>query len=132
MLRIIRSAGAHGPPVVGIDSERMSSLPAALLVVIFLASAAAIWVAGIELSSTTDALDSHFGFGSAVGGLIILAIPTNLPKIVITVSAPLSGQVGLAVGNLLGGIAIQTLVLTIPDAGVGPCVTLTYIAASLL
>ena len=110
----------------------MSSLPALVLLLIFLASAAAIWIAGIELSSTTDALDAHFGLGSALGGLIILSIATNLPEIVITVSAAMSGKLDLAVGNLLGGIAIQTLVLAVLDAGVGPRTTLTYIAASLL
>ncbi len=110
----------------------MSSLPAALLVLIFVASAAAIWVAGIELSSTTDALDAHLGLGSALGGLIILSIATNLPEIVITVTAAMSGNLDLAVGNLLGGIAIQTLVLAVLDVGVGARTTLTYIAASLL
>jgi cation:H+ antiporter len=110
----------------------LSSLPAALLVLIFVASAAVIWVAGIELSSTTDALDAHFGLGSAMGGLIILSIATNLPEIVITVTAAASGKLDLAVGNLLGGIAIQTLVLAVLDVGVGARTTLTYIAASLL
>jgi cation:H+ antiporter len=110
----------------------MSALPAVVLVLIFAASAAAIWVAGIELSSTTDALDAHFGLGSALGGLVILSIATNLPEIVITVTAAMSGKLDLAVGNLLGGIAIQTLVLAVLDAGVGPRTTLTYIAASLL
>jgi cation:H+ antiporter len=110
----------------------LSSLPALVLLAIFLASAAAIWVAGIELSSTTDALDAHFGLGSALGGLIILSIATNLPETAITISAALSGKLDLAVGNLLGGIAIQTLVLAVLDAGVGPRTTLTYIAASLL
>ena len=110
----------------------MSSLPAFVLLLIFLGSAAVIWVAGIELSSTTDALDAHFGLGSALGGLIILSIATNLPEIVITISAALGGKLDLAVGNLLGGIAIQTLVLAVLDVGVGPRTTLTYIAASLL
>lgn len=110
----------------------MSSLPALVLLLIFLGGAVAIWVAGIELSSTTDALDAHFGLGSALGGLIILAVATNLPEIVITISAAVSGKLDLAVGNLLGGIAIQTLVLAVLDAGVGPRRTLTYVAASLL
>lgn len=110
----------------------MSSLPAVALLAIFAASAAAIWVAGIELSSTVDALDARLGLGSAMGGLIILSIATNLPEIVITVSAAISGKLDLAIGNLLGGIAIQTLVLAVLDAGVGRDATLTYIAASLL
>jgi cation:H+ antiporter len=70
----------------------LSSLPALVLLAIFLASAAAIWVAGIELSSTTDALDAHFGLGSALGGLIILSIATNLPETVISVTAALGGS----------------------------------------
>jgi cation:H+ antiporter len=110
----------------------LSSLPALALLAIFAASAAAIWLAGVQLSSTVDALDAHLGLGSALGGLIVLSIATNLPEIVITVTAATSGKLDLAVGNLLGGIAIQTLVLAVLDAGVGATATLTYIAASLL
>ena len=43
----------------------------------------------------------------------------------------MSGKLDLAVGNLLGGIAIQTLVLAVLDVGVGPRTTARrYIAAS--
>lgn len=112
----------------------MSSLPLWLLVVIFVAAATVVWFAGIQLSKTTDILDSRFHLGSALGGLIVLAIATNLPEIAITVSAAISGNVDVAVGNILGGIALQTVVLVLLDAfgkrgrGVKP---LTYRAASL-
>jgi cation:H+ antiporter len=107
------------------------SLPVLLL--IFVAAAAVIWVAGIQLSNQTDVLSTRLHLGAALGGLILLAVATNLPEIAIVVSASLSGNVGVAVGNILGGIAIQTVVLVLLDAfGVRGRHPLTYQAASLV
>ncbi|WIB26802.1 hypothetical protein [Curtobacterium sp. MCSS17_015] len=112
----------------------MESLPLWLLCLVFVAGAAVIWIAGIQLSKTTDVLDARLHLGSALGGLIVLAVATNLPEIAITVSAGLSGSIEVAAGNILGGIAIQTVVIAVLDAfgkrgkGVRP---ITYRAASL-
>jgi cation:H+ antiporter len=111
----------------------VSDLPLILLLLIFVAAAAAIWVAGVQLSNQTDVLSVRLHLGSALGGLILLAIATNLPEIAIVGSASLSGNVGVAVGNILGGIAIQTVVLVALDAfGVRGSRPLTYRAASLV
>lgn len=110
----------------------MLALPLPLLLLVFAAAAAAVWVAGVHLSNTTDVLSSRFGLGQALGGVILLAIVTNLPEIAITVSAALQHNLGIAIGNLLGGIAAQTVVLVVLDAvGVGREGPLTYRAASL-
>ena len=107
------------------------SLPLELLV--FAAAAGAIWVAGVQLSDQTDVLATRLGLGSALGGLILLALATNLPEIAIVASAALAGDVGVAVGNILGGIAIQTTVLAALDAfGPQGGRPLTYRAASLV
>jgi len=112
----------------------VDSLPLALLIVIFAAAAAVVWIAGIQLSKATDVLDARLHLGSALGGLIVLAVATNLPEIAITVSAAVAGNLDVAVGNILGGIALQTVVLVVLDAfgkrgrGVKP---ITYRAASL-
>lgn len=112
----------------------MDSLPLGILVVVFLASAAAIWIAGVTLSRTTDVLDARLHLGDAVGGLLVLAVATNLPEVAITISAALAGHVEVAVGNILGGIAVQTVVIAVLDLfgrrgqGLPP---LTYRAASL-
>ncbi len=111
----------------------MGALGSPVLLVLFVASAAVIWVAGVKLSDTTDVLAERLRLGSALGGLVLLAIATNLPEIAITASAALSGELDVAVGNILGGIALQTVVLVILDAaGVRPRAPLTRLAASLL
>lgn len=111
----------------------MSSLSLPLLIGIFVVAAAVIWVAGTQLSNQTDVLSTRLHLGSALGGLILLAVATNLPELAITVSAAASGNVGVAVGNILGGIAIQTVVLVVLDAfGVRGRRSLTYHAASLV
>lgn len=110
----------------------MSSLPFLLLLLIFLAAVAAIWVAGIQLSRYTDVLAERLNLGAAFGGLILLAIATNLPELAITVSAAIQGNLSIAVGNILGGIAIQTAVLALLDlVGVRGPKSLTYRAGSL-
>ncbi len=111
----------------------MSGWPLWALLAVFLVAAAAIWIAGVSLSDQTDVLSTRLHLGSALGGLILLAIATNLPEIAIVASASLSGNVGVAVGNILGGIAIQTVVLVALDAfGVRGDRPLTYRAASLV
>jgi len=49
------------------------------LLLFFGGAAAIVWVAGVRLSDTTDVLSSRLGLGEALGGLIMLAIVTNLP-----------------------------------------------------
>ncbi len=102
-----------------------------LALVVFVACAAAIWVAGVFLSNYTDVLSDRLGLGSALGGLILLAVATNLPEIAITVTAASNGHLDIAVSNILGGIALQTVVLVALDASVRAPRALTYQAASL-
>ncbi|MFD2082779.1 cation:H+ antiporter [Actinopolymorpha cephalotaxi] len=111
----------------------MSGLALPWLALIFAGAAAAIWLAGIQLSNQTDVLSTRLHLGSALGGLILLAVATNLPEIAIVASAALADNIGVAVGNILGGIAIQTVVLVVLDAfGVRGGKSLTYRAASLV
>jgi len=110
----------------------LPGVPFAADLAIFVVCAVVIWIAGIRLSTSTDVLSDRLHLGSALGGLILLAVATNLPEIAITVSAAAANRLDVAVSNILGGIAIQTVVLVALDAfGVRARRPLTYQAASL-
>lgn len=85
------------------------------LATLFLAASAAIWFAGIRLSKAADVLSVRLNMGEAFGGLILLAMATNLPEIAIVASASWRGDISIAIGNIFGGIAIQTVVLVLLD-----------------
>jgi cation:H+ antiporter len=111
----------------------LASVSLPVVVAVFASAAAAVWFAGIKLSDTADVLSMRLGLGEALGGLILLAVSTNLPEIAITASAALTHHLGIAIGNILGGIAIQTVVLVLIDVvGLGRRTSLSYQAASLL
>lgn len=109
----------------------MGALSTPLLVLVFAAGAVATWVAGTALSKTTDVLDRRFNLGEALGGVVLLAIAGTLPEIAITVSAVAKGNLGLAAGNLIGGVAVQTMVLVVCDAAASRKQSLTYLVGSL-
>ena len=97
-----------------------------VLAFIFIICATLIWVFGIKLSKSIDQIVNHFGWGEAIGGIVFLAIITNLPEIVITAVAAYKHDYDIAVSNILGGIAIQTAVLVLIDIyGVGRKAPLT-------
>jgi cation:H+ antiporter len=109
----------------------MATLATGWLVIIFLAGVAATWAAGVSLSKTTDALDIRLGLGEELGGVILLAIAGSLPELAITVSAAAHGNLGLAAGNLIGGIAVQTMVLVVCDMAAGRERPLTFLVGAL-
>lgn len=109
----------------------MSSLGSGWLAVVFLLGAIATWVAGVALSKTTDALDVRLGLGEDLGGIVLLAVAGSLPELAITVSAAAQGKLGVAAGNLIGGIAIQTMVLAICDLSAGGKQPLTFLVGAL-
>ena len=115
--RVARRSSSR--PIGPTDTRRMSGWGTPRAAVVFVVGAIATWLAGIVLSKTTDALDVRLGLGEELGGLLLLALAGSLPEVAITVSACAGGHLGLAAGNLIGGIAVQTMVLLICDAFAG-------------
>ena len=89
-----------------------TAFPLLVLLPIFVVGAAVTWLAGTQLSNTTDIISSRFGLGEALGGIIILAIATNLSNIVVVVSASLTNHTGIAIGNILGVLRSRRLCLS--------------------
>jgi len=96
------------------DNANVASASIFLVILVFVAASGATWVAGVELSKSTDELDRRLGFGDAIGGCDA-GYRRSLPELAITISAAESGHLGLAAGNLIGGIATATMVLVLCD-----------------
>jgi cation:H+ antiporter len=110
----------------------VGGLSTPLLVLAFAAGAVVTWIAGTTLSKATDVIDRRFDLGDALGGVVLLAVAGSLPELAITISAAASGNLALAAGNLIGGIAVQTMVLVVCDAAASRTQALTYLVGSLI
>ena len=82
---------------------------------VFFVSVVLLWIFSNKLSDVVNFIDSQFNLGSSFGGTIILSVVTNLPEIAITVNGAVKGNIDLAVGNILGGIVIQSMLLVLFD-----------------
>lgn len=79
------------------------------------ACAAVIGIIGTRLARIVDDLADRTGLGEAISGAILLGMATSLSGIVVSVSSAWTDKPELAMSNALGGIAVQTLFLTIAD-----------------
>lgn len=110
----------------------MNHLGIPVLLLLFAAAAVATWIAGVWLAKATDVLDDRFGLGETIGGMVLLSITGALPELAITVSAVSNGHLDIAAGNLIGGVAMQTLVLVIADRFMRGSRPLSTASASLV
>lgn len=94
----------------------LSAASLTLSVVLFAVAALAILVAGTRLTGVADALADRTGLGEALVGAILLGASTSLSGIVTSVTAAADGQAEIAISNAVGGIAAQTVFLSVADA----------------
>ncbi|MDP3572862.1 MAG: hypothetical protein Q8S42_19650 [Archangium sp.] len=94
----------------------MDSVPMWLNAVLFLIAAVIIWASGTRLEKLAATLAERTGLGEAFTGMLLLAAATSLPELATTVTAVvILKNPTLAVHNLLGGVALQTLIIAIAD-----------------
>ena len=82
---------------------------------LFAAAAVVILVVGTRLTGVADALADRTGLGEAMVGAVLLGASTSLSGIVTSVTAAYAGNAELAVSNAVGGIAAQTVFLSVAD-----------------
>lgn len=85
------------------------------LIAVFVIAAASVWFAGTRLAVYGDELSERLKISRAFIGLIFLATVTELPEIVTTITAAQVGNSALVLGNMFGGITMQTAVLAVAD-----------------
>jgi cation:H+ antiporter len=102
-----------------------------ILGLLFLGAAIVVCVASSALSTSATRLADHLHLGQALAGQLLLATVEDLPEVVIVVAGAASGHLALITGNLLGGIAAQTVLLAAIDATGVRDRPLSYRATSL-
>ncbi|NKB53604.1 MAG: sodium:calcium antiporter [Rhizobiaceae bacterium] len=85
------------------------------LVLVFAIAATSVWFAGTRLAIYGDELSERLKISKAFIGLIFLATVTELPEIVTTITAAQVGNSALVLGNMFGGITMQTAILAVAD-----------------
>lgn len=81
----------------------------------FVASAAAIGVAGWLVGVSGIALVRHTGLSETLVGSLFTAVSTSLPELVTAVAAVRQGALTLAVGGIIGGNTFDVLFLVFAD-----------------
>jgi cation:H+ antiporter len=81
----------------------------------FAVSAVVIVIAGTFLARFADEIAERTGFGRLLVGSVLLAGSTSLPELTVGISAVRAGHVDLAVGDYLGAILLNLLILGVLD-----------------
>lgn len=82
---------------------------------LFLAGVLIITFACIKLSGSADIIADRTGLGEAVVGTVLLEAVTSLSGLTVTLFAAAQSMPQLSISNAFGGIAIQTVFLSIAD-----------------
>lgn len=93
----------------------IATLSTISVVTAFALAAAFVWVAGTQLAYHGDEIAERYGLGKEFVGLIFLATVTELPEVVTTLTAATAGNADLVLGNMFGGISMQTAILAVAD-----------------
>jgi cation:H+ antiporter len=82
---------------------------------VFLATAAAVIIAGVRLARDGHTIADRTGLGQGWVGAILVASATSMPEIATDVAAVRDGKPSLAIGDLFGSSMANMLILGVAD-----------------
>lgn len=87
----------------------------------FILAAIGVIIAGIFIGRLSGELGERLHLGRAWAGAVLLSLATTLPELVATVTVAMHGEVGLALGGVLGSVIFNIFILVFVDIfGKGP------------
>jgi cation:H+ antiporter len=104
----------------------LAQLPIVLNLTVFVLAALGVWFAGSRLAIYADAIADRKRIGQAFMGLVFVAAATSLPEMVTTLYGALAGEAELVLGNMFGGITMQTAVLALADVSFAAVALTSY------
>ena len=104
----------------------LAQQPILLNLALFVAAATGVWFAGSRLAIYADAIADRKRIGQAFMGLVFVAAATSLPEMVTTLYGAFAGQAELVLGNMFGGITMQTAILALADVSVAAVALTAY------
>ena len=112
----LRSKGSADKTIINADSieKNIALLPATMMLIIGLL----LLIFGAELIVTyASKIARSLGISETIIGITLVAIGTSLPELSVSIISILKGQVGLAIGNIIGS-NIYNILAVIGIAGV--------------
>ena len=86
---------------------------------VFGGCALVVFAAGWLIAKTGAVISTETGLGQTLVGTLFTSVATSLPELVTTITAVRAGAVTLAVGNIIGGNAFDTLFACVADVAYG-------------
>ncbi|WP_017558774.1 sodium:calcium antiporter [Nocardiopsis baichengensis] len=82
---------------------------------VLIGAAVLLTVGGGPFTRLVDRLADRTGIGETIAGIVMVGAVTSLPGLLTSIVAASAGDTELAMGNALGGIAVQTAFLALAD-----------------
>jgi len=92
-----------------------SNAPLRANLMLFAVCSISVWLAGSALARYADVIADRKHLGRALMGLVFLATVTELPEIATTFTAAINNHASPVLGNMFGGITMQTAILAVVD-----------------